>query len=225
MLITLSRQYSTNGIVIAQMVADRLGIPLYDHELVEEIARRLQVNPVTVDHLYETMSKPMDALLLEWRSSVGPETYTRYLTEAIHYIAGKGDAVLLGRGANFALSQDVALRVRIVAPFELRVAIFRAGSPVSETEARHLVAERDHERIAFVKRVFHHAVDDPHFYDMVLNLGCMTLETATELVVHAAQAQKACRAGATPDVLLPEHIRLMIKAKRPVRPELLDHHS
>jgi cytidylate kinase len=224
MLITLSRQYSSNGIVVAHMVADRLGIPLYDHELVEELARRLQVNPVTVDHLYETMSKPVDAMLLEWRSSIGPETYARYLTEAIHHIAAKGDAVLLGRGANFALPKEIALRVRIVAPFELRVAIFRAGSDVSETEARRLVAEHDHKRVAFVHRVFHHAVDDPHFYDLVINLECLTLESVTQLVVHAAQGQKGCHTGEISTVQLPEHIRLMIKAKRPVRPDLVDHH-
>jgi cytidylate kinase len=222
MLITVSRQYSTNGILIACMVAERLNIPLFDHELVDELARQLQVNPVTVDHLYATMSRPVEALLLEWRSAVSPETYARYLGEAITRIAAKGDAVVLGRGGNFALHGIPAFRVRIVAPFELRVAIYRAGNEFTEAQARHDVALHDKERVDFVHRVFHHSVDDPHNYDLTINLSCITPESATELILHAVRAHQACAPDAPVTATMPEHLRMMIKAKHHVRPEIVE---
>ena len=45
MIITISRQAATNGGLLGRLVAERLGLRVYDREVVDEVARRMQVRP------------------------------------------------------------------------------------------------------------------------------------------------------------------------------------
>lgn len=223
MIITFSRQYSTNGILIAQSVAERLGVHLYDRELVEEMARLLQVNPDLIAHLPELISTPVGSVLLEWRSSLTPQMYVRYLQMALQRISSEGkDAVIVGGGANFALHRPDVLKVRIVAPIELRSAIFRAGNDISDAEARRTIEKRDMERVKFIQTTFHEHVDNPRHYDLVFNLARFTPQNATDLIVDAVALRKQSHVAEGPDATMPQHLRMMIKAKHHVRPEIVD---
>ena len=123
MLITLSRQAATNADLIARLVADRLNLHVYDGELVDEIARRAQKDPQVINRLDETLLGPVEAMLLEWRESINEDIYGRYLRRAVQAIAKRGDAVIIGRGANYIMKCSECLNVRIVAPLELRIAM------------------------------------------------------------------------------------------------------
>ncbi len=222
MLITVSRQSATNGELIGAQVADRLGLQVYDRELVDEIARRLQVDPDIVHKFDEVMLSPVHSILWEWRSSLNEHVYRRYLRQALERIAAQDNAVIIGRGANFVLRGGNTLHLRLVAPLELRTAIFRATQDVSDSEAHRQLRQLDHERAQFIRTLYGHGIDDPEFYDVLLNLARFTPAMAVECIVHAAQARMANQVSTEPHALLPQHVEIMTRHRRPVRPEYVD---
>jgi cytidylate kinase len=222
MLITISRQYATNGILIARQIAERLDLHLYDRELVDEVAHQMQLNPTIIPQLYQAASSSVHSLLLEWRMSTSLPQYVRYLRKAVRRIAEEGNAVIVGRGANFLLDDAEALKIRLVAPVELRAAIFRAGNDISEDEAIKIIQQRDRERVNFVKAAFKYDVDDPQHYDLMLNLRCLTPDQATEMILKAIEARRQSCGEAGHEPILPYHYRMMVRMKHHVRSEIVE---
>lgn len=225
MIITISRQYATNGILIGRQVAEKFGCPVYDRELIEEIARQMQLHPSDLAYLTRAATNPVHSLLLEWRSSLTPESYSRHLRTALQAIVQQGDAVIVGGGASFALRNAHTLHVRIVAPIQLRSAIFRAGNELTDAEARQIITRRDQERVKFARTVFHADIDDPRQYDLVINLQRVLPEVAADMIVGAARHMQPT--GTAPDATMPQHLQMMINARHHVRPEIVErqHHT
>jgi hypothetical protein len=223
MIITISREYATNGVLIARKVAEGLRIPIFERELINQMAHALDVQPEAIDHIFEHPGGGVQSVITEWLTSLSPEKYLRYLKKSLAAIAARGDAVVCGRGANFVLRGQDDLHVRIIAPLELRMAIFHAGNDLPEAKIRRIITARDRERAHYVRNVFHQQIDDPHHYDLVLNLARITPEEAVAQIILAVRARVADRVPAGVQATMPEHLRLMIAAHHHVRPELVEH--
>jgi cytidylate kinase len=222
MIVTISRQAEPNGGLIGRLVAERLGLRVYDRELVDEIARRLHVDPDIVTPFDEATLNPVQSVLWEWRTSVNEQVYARYLRKALKHIHAEGNAVIIGRGANFVLHCPHCLHVRIVAPTPLRVAIYRAYFDVSEDEALHRIREEDKAKARFARAIFHESIDDPLHYDLVINLGGVGPETAVDLIARAAEERTRQHLPLEPHSTLPQHVEIMARHRRPIRPEIIE---
>lgn len=220
MIITISRQAASNGELIGHLVAERLGWPFYDRQLVEAVARRLDVGPGTVEAFDETGVGVVHSLLWELHASINENIYLRSLRRTLEQIARAGNAVVIGRGANFVLRGPETLHVRIIAPTALRVAIYQETHPVAEQVAIRHIRQQDQERANFVRSLFHQAIDDPIHYHLQLNLAGLTPEMAEELIVHAARLRAAGSVAEQPRATLAQHIEIMARHRRPFRPHI-----
>lgn len=54
---------------------------------------------------------------------------------------------------------------------------------LTEAEARRYMQELDHGRREFVQRFFHHDVNDPHLYDMVINTEHFGMEGTADQIL------------------------------------------
>ena len=106
----------------------------------------------------------------------------RAIDDAVR-IGGKG--VIVGRGAHFRLDPQVTLRVRVIAPLELRTARVAARDGLSRDDARAKILRIDGERIAFNKQHYGADISDPSHYDLVVNAGTLGIEGAADLSVRA----------------------------------------
>lgn len=220
MIITISRQAATNGALVAHLVAERLGLRVYDSELVDEIARQLNVDPSILTRFDEARLSPVSSILWEWRSSINEQVYHRSLVLALRRIAQAGNAVIIGRGANFVLRGPDNLHVRIVAPHELRVAMYRAGEGVDEHTAEQWIRREDRERAKFVEAQFHHHIDDPQQYDLVVNLAGLTPEMAAEVIARAAILRAEVKLAPDVKATLPRYVEILARHRRPTRPSI-----
>ena len=66
-------------------------------------------------------------------------------------VAARGDAVIVGRGAGFLLPAESTVHVRVIAPFERRVAYFAQSLRLSREEAAAEVRARDERRAEFLE--------------------------------------------------------------------------
>lgn len=222
MIITVSRQAATNGGLIGRLVAERLGLRVYDRELVDEIARRLHVDLKIVNPFDESMLNPVESVVWEWRNSINAQVYHRYLREAFERILAEGNALIIGRGANFVLHCPDCLHVRIIAPLPLRTSIYRSIFDVSEDEAKQRILEEDRVKEHFARATFHASLEDPEAYHLVINLSGLTPEHTVELIIHAARARAEQHLPPEPRSTLPQHIEIMARHRRQVRPEVVE---
>ena len=222
MIITISRQAGTNGAAIGRIVAERLGYRIYDDELVDEIARRLHVDPEVACQFDETHLNVVDSVLLEWRDSINEDIYGRFLRQALRRIGEEGNAVVIGRGANFVLKCPGCLHVRLIAPPILRAAITMAIHHESEQEATARLRHEDERRKRFIHAYFHADITDPQSYDLVINLSGLTPEMAADVIIFAAHLREAEQMPALPEATLPHHFEVMARHRKPVPPPIVE---
>ncbi len=179
-VITLSRQFGSGGDEVARAVAERLGLRLAGREIINQAAREAGAPHVALSVLDEL------GLLGVEPCSDDCERYAAAVKSVIASWADTGNVLFVGRGGQVALTERRGVtRVRIIAPFALRVQRVSARHGVPEEIARALVEARDRARTAYVQRFYGHDANDPELYDMILNMAHLTIPAAVDLICQA----------------------------------------
>ncbi|MBW1822092.1 MAG: cytidylate kinase-like family protein, partial [Deltaproteobacteria bacterium] len=117
-----------------------------------------------------------------------PDQYLRHLMKVIGTIGKHGNAVIVGRGANFVLPPEGRIRVRIVAPLDVRVENVSHNFGVSAGDAKRRIIRTESERRAFIRKYFNADITDSINYDIVLNTGTLSIEAAANAIKNALES-------------------------------------
>jgi cytidylate kinase len=206
--VALSCDAGTDGHGVAQAVGERLGWQVYDHELVEQIAREMGVRTELLESLDERQTNWLGELfqLLFTGEAVSATAYAHHLARTLFALAAHGKCVVVGHGGAQILPPTTTLRVRLVGPRHERVAAAQRQSGRPREEAERWVEEVDRERRAFIQEHFHKDPADPEQYDLLLNAFRLSPTQCGDVIVTAlrqlqgtAPAEPAATAGvATP---------------------------
>jgi cytidylate kinase len=184
MTIALNREAGTHGTAVAHVVGERLGWSVYDHELMEHIARE---KGLRVDLLESLDEKPqswfLECIQAFVGDSLGEAGYVSHLVETIVSLGRLGRCVIVGRGAANLLPRETTLRVRLVAPLADRIAAYAKNHTVPREEAARQVEKLDRQRTTFVQSHFHKDVADPHNYDLILNTARWSIEECADAII------------------------------------------
>ena len=200
-VITVSRQAGSGGKLIAARVAQETGLKYYDRELIQKVAKSAKADPEAVrtrDEKGHSMVESWFDSLVHQRQllpgrylrhlNLRPDEYLQHLTKVVLEIGERDGGVLVGRGANFIFPRENCLRVRVVAPLEMRMDYIANIVDISTVRAKLLILQREADRKAFAKHYFQSDIDDPSNYDLVINMDVFTLDEAIESVMHAWNA-------------------------------------
>ena len=188
--ICISREAGAGGGTIARIVALRLGWKVYDHELLEAIAHRMELPVEEVKAFDELAPSVVQDWILPLREEhyAPQEAYLDHLAKLVEAIGRAGESIIVGRGAGFLLPRESTLSVRIIAPLRSRAARLAARMGISARTARRAARDLDRRRTQF-ERVMHRAASgDPHNYDMVLDSDSLGLQIAAEVIIRAVEA-------------------------------------
>ncbi len=196
--IGISREAGAGAGIIARMVGKRLGWKVYDEELVEAIAHRMEVSLDEVRTLDELAPSVVQDWLLPLREEyyAPQEAYLDHLAKLIEAIGRAGESILVGRGANYMLPRDSTLTVRIVAPPKVRAIRLAERMGVSVRTARRAARDLDRRRLHFDRTMFRANSSDPHNFDLVLDSESLGLEVAAEILFRAVEAGRPQGTGA-----------------------------
>ena len=222
--ITISREYGSGGGEIAARLARRLGWQLINHAVIEQTARELEVYETEVEkydeeYVESTLSRIQNRIqhfvptTITYTgepsvfASPPPATETRAYQDTMSQIitaaAKTGHVVIVGRGGQVLLAdkRDV-LHIRVVAPLELRVAYVVRREGLDPDAARKRVQAKDRARTRYMKTQFHCEHEDPHLYDLVINIAVLDLDSAVDLICLAVE-RKASRLSVSVEELGP----------------------
>ena len=189
-VITISREPGSGGRIVATELGKKLGLDVFHQEIINEMAESAQVS----SRILKTLDEKGLSVLEEWITSLvdnqhlWPDQYLRHLMKVIGTIGKHGSAVIVGRGANFVLPSEGRIRVRIIAPLDLRVESVSSNFGVSAEEAKRRIIRTESERRAFIRKYFNADITDPINYDLVLNTGTLSIEAAANVIKSASKS-------------------------------------
>jgi cytidylate kinase len=184
-VITISSEPGSGGRIIARGLAKRLNIDLFDRDIVKEIAESAHISGAVI----ETMEKVRLSGIKDFISSLvsdrylWPGVYLDHLMKVVAAIASHGNAVIVGRGANFLIPPEDRLSIRVIAPLESRVKNVAKEFGVTREEAKRRVINRENRRSAFIRQSFNADVADPRNYELVINTKILSVDAALGAVI------------------------------------------
>lgn len=204
-VITISRQFAAGGSDVAQLLAERLGWTVVDHEFVEAVAARTELSPEKVEEREERVpslidrlaralafSTPESLLAAGDRAALAltqEERLVKITERVIAEAAERRDVILVGRGSKEFLSErSDTLHVYLVAPLETRIDRAMERLDLARKEALERLEEIDSGRQRYVREHYGRNWSDPTNYHLVLNSGVFSYEQIADLVVGAVKA-------------------------------------
>ncbi len=131
--------------------------------------------------------------------SAAMEEYVRMVGMVIQDMAAEGNVLMMGRASQVILrDHPEALHVQVVAPLARRVEKRMRIEGLTQRDATQRILASDQARADFLRRYYGVNWLDPQLYDLVINTGRTSIQTAVQLVV-LAQCQRVIPAMETTD--------------------------
>jgi len=193
--ISISKQWGSGSLKLASKLADELHWQWFDKEILTTIAQHTNSREQIMSRLDEHAIGSINDYVAQMVVSEDPgqATYLHEMIRVVMSLARQGNAIIVGRGANFFLNPRFGLRVRLVAPLETRVARVAAVEGWSPTSARPQVEKNDTQQAAFIRQVFGRDIEDPLGFDLMLNMGSMDEDTAVQAILAALRQKLQAR--------------------------------
>ena len=155
-IINIGRQFGSGGRRVAAALNARLGIPVYDNELIVEAAQKSGFSKELFKQRDEHKSNfTLTNFLGTLNNYGGAESYLndnklfQIQSEVILELAHQGPAIFVGRASDYVLREMECLDVFITAPLEVRKKDVAEREGISLEEAESLIARRDKDREAY----------------------------------------------------------------------------
>ena len=183
-VITISREFGSEGDTIAQEAAQDLGFHFVDKKFIGHILG--EYGFVEFDKEYDTLPgfwERFDAQRGKQREEI-----IKMLNQVVLAVAHHGNVVILGRSGFEVLSgfADV-LHVRIQAPLAVRIGRVMEKQNLSFEQAEAVVKEKDRVRLAFVEEFYKVPWGSMKAFDLVVSTDKISPEMAAAWVVQAMQ--------------------------------------
>ena len=189
-VITIGREYASGGRIIGQKVAESLGVPFYNKEILHMAAERLQMSPEDVKFADETAASSllysmslMSNLSLSSNLPLNDRVFIEE-REVIKALAQKGPCVIVGRCADDILREirDDVLNVFIYADKEFRIkrAVEEYGEDPDEVFSQ--IRKHDKKRATYYNLNTGRKWGAKDNYDLCLNSGSIGIEKCTEII-------------------------------------------
>ena len=192
-IITISREFGSGGRTIGRMVAQKLGIPFYDKELVDQIAVESGFAPKYIEEHGEH-APGLSRLAYAFAPQGAPGVMNGLSTadflwniqcNVILQLAEKGPCVIVGRNADYILKdREDTLHAFIHADMKFRAdRIVRLyGESEKSPEAR--LQEKDKRRKVNYQHYTGRTWGQAQNYDITLNSSALGIENCVDIIVN-----------------------------------------
>jgi cytidylate kinase len=219
-IITISRQFGSQGTWIAQKLAEVLSYSILDKETL--LPMMAEQGITDIEKYDEKKPKFWDSIVMD------RFMYIHALQTVVYKFARNDNCIIVGRGGQFLLGRVPGiLKVSVVAPRELRIQRLQARLSCSRGEAEMQVRHNDENRQGFHHFFFDIDCDLPELYDLVINTAALSVERAVELIQDALFAEEiaACRDAAVhklDDFCLGQEVMKNIRCNKRISSPYLD---
>ena len=196
-IINIGRQFGSGGKAVAECIGQRLGIKVYDKELLDAAAERCGMSRDCFERRDERRSFLNIGSLFGSnrygaysRNPLGDAELFRIQSETIRSIAQNESAVFVGRASDYVLRDMDCLDVFVCAPLESRLQRVCERLNVSEAEARSRIARCDAEREKFYNCYTFEHWGVASNYDLCIDSSVLGIEGTADFIIDFYKRSK-----------------------------------
>ena len=201
-IITIGRQFGSGGREFGKRLADELGCPYYDREIMEEIAKRTELAEEYVHRIVEqrpdfhfpiTVGRSFHSGAPEYLMHQQASVYAEQ-TNTICDLASKSDCVIVGRCADYILRDMNPTRIFVYADMESRIARCRRKGAMdenlSDAQMRRKILAIDRGRRNYYRYYTGQAWGNRANYDICLNTSHTDIKSAAHALATMIKAEE-----------------------------------
>ena len=205
-IITISREFGSGGREVGEKLAAKLGIKLYDKELLQQAAKDSGFcEEIFENHDEKPTNSFLYSLVMDTYSVSGysaapfldmPLNHKVFLAqfETIKKIAEKESCVIVGRCADYALSDNPdCINVFIHADLDVRIKNVSRNLNITENKARDIINKTDKQRASYYNYYTSKKWGDSKSYNLSLDAGKLGTDNCVEMILKFRELMDAMK--------------------------------
>ena len=203
---TIGREFGSGGKAIGEKLAERLGIKLYDKELLQQAAKDSGFcEEIFENHDEKPTNSFLYSLVMDTYSVSGysaapfldmPLNHKVFLAqfETIKKIAETESCVIVGRCADYALADNPdCINIFIHADMDIRVRNICKSLNVTENKARDIINKTDKQRASYYNYYTSKKWGDSKSYNLSLDAGKLGIDNCVEMILKYRELYDAMK--------------------------------
>lgn len=190
-LITIGRQFGSGGKAVAHILGHKLGIPVYDNELIVEAAKKSGFSKDLFEGSDEK-KRPfsLSSIFSSNRYGHFSDNYIndadlfRIQSETIRSLAEKGSAIFVGRASDFVLRDMGSIDVFLTSPLEVRKGFVAEREGITPEAAGEMILKREKEREAYYNYLTFGNWGVASNYDLCIDSSLLGFEGTADLIIE-----------------------------------------
>ncbi len=201
-VIAIGRQTGSGGREIGQKVAQRLGIPYYDKELLDRAAEKSGFSKEIIEKhderrigslLYSLVTEsPLSGMRHIMADMPLDQKFFLAQFNTIREIAAEGGCVIVGRCASYALEEDPAL-LSVFLHGDPEIRCRRVAEDLGESleKAREIITKTDKERTSYYNYFTGKKWGDLTNYDIVFDSFKIGIDRCVDIIAELAEERNS----------------------------------
>lgn len=182
-IITISREYGSGGRYIGRLVAEQLGLPFYDKELIARMADETGLSESFIENAEQRYSRLSGFHPGPYTGPSGEDELFIKQSQVIQEIAAQGSCVIVGRCADYVLEDDPRLmKVFIFAGLQDKLARAVKYYHLDRDKAEQKIIQINRERANHYRHYTGRSWALPSSYDICLNSGLLGAENTAKQI-------------------------------------------
>ena len=203
---TIGREFGSGGREVGEKLAAKLGIKLYDKELLQQAAKDSGFcEEMFENHDEKPTNSFLYSLVMDTYSVSGysaapfldmPLNHKVFLAqfETIKKIAEKEPCVIVGRCADYALSDNPdCINVFIHADLDVRIKNVSRNLNITENKARDIINKTDKQRASYYNYYTSKKWGDSKSYNLSLDAGKLGTDNCVEMILKFRELMDAMK--------------------------------
>ena len=205
-LYTIGREFGCGGREVGEKLAAKLGIKLYDKELLQQAAKDSGFcEEIFENHDEKPTNSFLYSLVMDTYSVSGysaapfldmPLNHKVFLAqfETIKKIAEKESCVIVGRCADYALSDNPdCINIFIHADLDVRIKNVSRNLNITENKARDIINKTDKQRASYYNYYTSKKWGDSKSYNLSLDAGKLGTDNCVEMILKFRELMDAMK--------------------------------
>lgn len=186
-VITISREFGSGGRTVGKQLAEKLGIPCYDREIIEKVAEESGYDKQYIEETGEYTKGGILNTIFQSRSygysPSNEDIIWKIQAELIRKLAREGPCVIVGRCADYILRDDPeVLRVFIHASMEFRAKRIVEEYGEREDSPEKRLRDKDKQRTAYYDYYTDMRFGDGRNYHLCLDSGELGIDKCVDIL-------------------------------------------
>lgn len=189
-IINIGRSFGSGGGFVAKNIGAKLGIPVYDNELISKAAEESGYSRSLFEKGEEKHSLfSVSSFFASGRMSYNDSGYVndnmmfKIQSEVIRNIAEKGDAIIVGRCSDYILRDLECLDVFVCAPMEFRIQRLVQNEGLDPDDAEALMRRKDRTRETYYNYYTFGAWGVASNYDLCVDSSILGIDGTADFII------------------------------------------